>query len=179
MVCPASASRRRTSARRRDLPVLVCDTSPLQYLHQLGLLEALNALAERTIIPPAVVTELEQGRALGLSVPEVSALDWVSVRSPLSERAVPLVASLGPGETEVLMLGLECPGTVLVLDDSLARKYAAALGLRLTGTLGLLLDCKRAGLVSAVAPLLDQLEALGFRLATDTRAVVLGMADKG
>lgn len=36
-----------------------CNTSPLQYLHQLGLLPVLRTLAERIVVPPAVVQELE------------------------------------------------------------------------------------------------------------------------
>jgi predicted nucleic acid-binding protein len=50
------------------------------------------------------------------------------------------------------------------------------MGIRLTGTLGVLLDAKRSGLVSAVAPLLDQLQNLRFRLAPNTRDAVLKLA---
>lgn len=88
----------------------------------------------------------------------------------------PLVTDLGPGETQVLMLALESSDTFVVLDDALARQLAEALGLRLTGTLGLLLDAKRAGLLPAVGPLLDRLQALRFRLAPHTRAAVLRLA---
>jgi predicted nucleic acid-binding protein len=41
--------------------------------------------------------------------------------------------------------------------SALARQVAETLGLCLTGTLGLLLDAKRAGLVPKVSPVLDQL----------------------
>ena len=74
------------------------------------------------------------------------------------------------------MLGLEIPDSVLVLDDGLARRVAESLGLRLTGTLGLLLDAKGAGLIPEVASLLDQLQALRFRIAPHTRRAVLDLA---
>ena len=74
------------------------------------------------------------------------------------------------------MLALESLDAIVVLDDALAGQLAEALGLRLTGTLGLLLDAKRAGLVSAIAPLLDHLQALRFRVAPHTRAAVLELA---
>jgi predicted nucleic acid-binding protein len=89
---------------------------------------------------------------------------------------LPLATDLGPGETQVLMLALEVPEAVAVLDDALARQVAEALNLKLTGTLGLLIDAKRAGLVSAVGPLLDQLQALRFHLAMHTRIAVLKLA---
>jgi predicted nucleic acid-binding protein len=158
------------------LPDLICDTSPLQYLHQPNLLRILPALAEQVIVPPAVAKELEAGHWLGVGLPDVTALDWIALRQPTSEAALPLVTDLGPGETEVLMLALESPEAVAVLDDALARRMAETLGLRLTGTLGLLLDAKRAGLVEVVAPLLDELQALRFRLAPHTRAAVLRLA---
>jgi predicted nucleic acid-binding protein len=94
----------------------------------------------------------------------------------VSEPAVPLVTDLGPGETEVLMLAFELPEAVVVLDDALARNVAETLGFHLKGTLGLLLDAKRLGLIPAVRPLIDQLHALRFRVSPNTRAVVLKLA---
>jgi len=117
------------------LPDIVCNTSPIQYLHQLGVLHILPALAEYVIVPPAVAEELTVGRALGVNLPDLTALDWVVVRRPASELALPLVTDIGPGETQVLMLALESREAIVVLDDALARQMAEALGLRLTGTL--------------------------------------------
>ena len=153
-----------------------CNTSPLQYLHQLGLLPVLRRLAGRVIVPPAVVQELAAGRAQGLNVPDVASLDWIEVRLPSSVAATPLVTDLGAGETQVLALALESAAALVLLDDRLARRVAASLGLTVEGTLGLLLDAKRAGLVDAVAPLVDQLQSLGFRLDPRTRAAVLRQA---
>ena len=76
----------------------------------------------------------------------------------------------------MLALALETGDSVCVLDDALARRVASALQLRVTGTLGVLIDAKRAGLLSAIRPQLDQLHSLGFRLAAHTRATVLKMA---
>ena len=161
------------------MPDVICDTSSIQYLYQLGLLHVLPALAEEVIVPPAVVEELAAGRALGVSLPDLTALEWVVIRRPTSEPALPLVTDMGPGETEVLVLALESRDAVAVLDDALARQVAETLGLRLTGTLGLLLDAKPVGLVQVVCPLLDQLEALRFRLAPHARAAVLKLAEEG
>ncbi|HEX9923576.1 MAG TPA: hypothetical protein VGD99_13040, partial [Anaerolineae bacterium] len=54
------------SSERRVLPEVICDTSPIQYLHQLQLLHILPALAEVVTIPPAVITEITTGRDLGV-----------------------------------------------------------------------------------------------------------------
>ena len=155
------------------MPELICDTSALQYLHQLGLLHILKVLGEQVTVPPAVGAELAEGRARGIDVPKLSELEWLSMRSPARTVSLPQARDLGAGETEVLALALESPDAVVVLDDRLARNVADELGLRLTGTLGLLIDAKNKGLVSVVGPLLDRLQSLRFRLSPATRAAVL------
>jgi predicted nucleic acid-binding protein len=158
------------------LPEVICNTSPLQYLHQFGLLHLLPMLAGRVTVPPAVVQEPAAGRDLGLDLPDPARLDWIVVRSPTSQAALPLATDLGPGESQTLALALETPDSVVVLDDALARQVADALHVRFIGTLGLLLQGKRAGHLSSIAPLLDQLQALRFRLAPGTRTAVLRLA---
>jgi len=158
------------------LPEVICNTSPMQYLHQLGMLHLLHAVAGRVTVPPAVVDELAAGQQRGMDLPDPTTLDWVTVSRPHSASAERLVTDLGRGESEVLLLALEHPDAVVVLDDAVARRVAAGLGIRLTGTLGLLLDAKRAGLIPAVGPLLDKLQGLRFRLAPTTRHAVLTLA---
>jgi predicted nucleic acid-binding protein len=158
------------------LPEVICNTSPLQYLHQLDLLELLPKLVGRVTIPSAVVAELDAGRKCGVNLPDLSRLDWVDVCHPTSEQVLPLVVDLGLGETEVLALALEHRGAIVILDDCLARQVALTLHIPLTGTLGVLLSAKRASLIPAVAPCLDQLQNFRFRLAPATRNAVLKLA---
>ena len=133
-------------------------------------------LTGRIIVPEAVVAELAAGQAAGCDVPDVRGLRWVAVRQPVSASALPLAADLGPGESAVLALALESPEAVVILDDGAGRRAAELLGLRLTGTLGLLLDARRRGLIAKVSPLLDDLDRLRFRVSPTTRAAVLKLA---
>ena len=158
------------------MPEIICNTSPLQYLHQLERLHVLPALAGSVLVPPAVAEELSIGRAHGIDLPDPATLEWVRIRRPASASVLRLVTDLGRGEAEVLALALECSEPIVILDDAHARRVAEAHHIPLTGTLGLPLDAKRAGLLDAIAPALDQLEALRFRLAAETRATVLKLA---
>jgi uncharacterized protein len=158
------------------LPEIISNTSPLQYLYQLGLLDALPKLVTTITVPPAVQDELTAGRKLGLNLPDLQSLDWITVRRPSSSAALPMVMDLGAGEREVLALALETADSICVLDDALARQVAGVLQLRFTGTLGILIDAKRTALIPAIRPQLDQLHSLGFRLAAHTRAAVLKIA---
>lgn len=157
------------------MPEVVSDTSPLQYLHQAGLLDLLPRLYDRVLVPEAVALEIEEGLARGVALPEVRALDWITVVEPPAPELLPLVTDLGPGERSALAVALEHRSTV-ILDDALARRHAALLGIRLTGTLGILIRAKREGHLPAVLPVLERLEALGFRLGEDTRSSALELA---
>jgi predicted nucleic acid-binding protein len=150
----------------------------LQYLHQLELLHILPALATTLSIPPGVVDELEAGLKLGINLPDPANIAWITIQESASNVALPLVNDLGRGEAEVLMLALEKPAAIAVLDDALARWVAKTLQLKFTGTLGLLLDAKQANLIPTVRPYMDQLHDLRFRLAAQTRSAVLKLADE-
>jgi predicted nucleic acid-binding protein len=115
------------------------------------MLHVFQALAGHIIIPPAVVQELAVGRARGVSLPDPTVLEWITIRPPASTAVLPLVMDLGPGETEVLALALESTNAIVILDDALARQMATTLAIRFRGSLGLLLDAKQAGLISAIA----------------------------
>jgi uncharacterized protein len=158
------------------LPEIICNTSPLQYLHQLGLLRLLPDLASRIVVPSAVVREMSAGRAQGVDLPVLEELEWITIRTPQSATVIPMVVDLGAGETEVLALALESGNAKVLLDDALARRVATMLALPIRGTLGLLLDAKKARLVTAVEPLLDRLKLLGFRLSHHTQRSVLELA---
>jgi uncharacterized protein len=71
---------------------------------------------------------------------------------------------------------MELTDAMVLLDDALARQIAVTLGIRHRGTLGVLLDAKRAGLVPTIAPLLDQLHDLRFHLGSHTRTAILELA---
>lgn len=159
------------------MPKVICNTSPLQYLHQIGQLSILPATCRidyrsaccssrtgcryrKRIRPtPARESQMDQDTSTHKCHSSVS-----NNRSRIRE------------ESQVLMLALEMPESVALLDDALARRVATTKGIPIKGTLGLLLDAKRAGHLSAVKPSLDRLQELGFRLAQQTRDAVLKLA---
>ena len=129
-----------------------------------------------TLIPPAVVAELERGKAMGVDLPDVRALPWLKIQAPEGLDKVPPVADLGAGEKEVLALGMQFPSALVILDERLGRLHAEALKLTFTGTLGILLRAKVEGRIPRIESLLAHLDRLGFRLSAKTRAAVLRQA---
>lgn len=66
----------------------------------------------------------------------------------------------------------------LLLDDRAAVVYARAPGLRVIGTLGLLVLAKRRGLIDCVAPLISLLQAGGHYLGANAVQVALHAANE-
>ena len=150
-------------------PAVVSNASPLIAFEQIGHLELLERLFSFVLVPFAVAQEI---------TPTVSFRTWMEERAlaqPIGPRI--LRASLGLGESEAISLALEINAQFVILDDRAARRLAAALGLSVIGTLGVLLASKRRGFLPAIIPLLDALMNLDFRIAPDLYTRVL--ADAG
>ena len=147
--------------------ITIVNTSPLFYLHRLGLLELLNELYGHITVPAAVEMELKQGKTQGEDVPQLENYTWVEIRSVSTPKYLQLIADLGPGESEVLALATNHPSALVILDDKLARRIAEMQGFRLTGTAGVLLRAKQKGLVPALKPVIERLLDLDFRLKPD------------
>lgn len=157
---------------------VIVNTSPLQYLHQMRLLDLLPRLFGRISVAQSVVEELAAGHHQDLDLPNIAELSGIDIRQPRSPAGVLLAWDLGAGESATLSLALESPGSWVVLDDRLARQAAVNLDLPLLGTLGILLRAKRAGHLATVTPALAQLTSLGFRVSSTTAAQVLRLAQE-
>ena len=96
--------------------ITIVNTSPLFYLHRLGLLELLNELYGHITVPAAVEMELKQGQTQGEDVPQLENYTWVEIRSVSMPKYLQLIADLGPGESEVLALAMNHPSSLVILE---------------------------------------------------------------
>jgi predicted nucleic acid-binding protein len=151
--------------------VVVSNSSPLIALDHLGRLDLLGVLFGTVLVPPAVAQEVQPRTLLP------SAVQLRIPAQPAGPRI--LQASLGAGESEALALAVELEADLVLLDDKAARRLAAAIGLPVSGTLGILLEAKRSGLVAAVRPLIDALRPLPFHISGSLYEAVLRKAGEG
>ena len=159
--------------------VVISNTSPLQYLHQLGHLELLPHFYQQIQIPPAVILELSAGRELGVILPDPATIDWLYETVPTGDVTLSLATTLGAGERAAFSLALEASDAMVLMDDGRARRVGQRLGIRMTGTVGVLVRATREGIISQLSPVLDQLAVLGFRLSDKARAIALGHVGEG
>ncbi len=141
------------------------NTSPLIFLTKGGVLELLQIIAQEIVVPTAVATEIQAYGKTDVTAVAILQTNWLVV---LETPPVPTVIQswdLGAGESAVLTWGYFHPGTEVILDDLAARRCAAALGIPVRGTLGLVLNAKQKGIIPAARPILEKLLLSGMYLS--------------
>jgi predicted nucleic acid-binding protein len=157
------------------LPV-ISDTSPLIWLAKVGKLALLKALFDEVIIPEEVYLEaVEKGlqggftdaQAIKIGVNEgwikLSKLNFKdqSMLQKISEHAF----EIHIGEAQAIVLAREMK-LLLLIDDSAGRAFAEAWGLKVRGTIHVVISALRKGLINvteAKETVLTMI-AKGFRL---------------
>jgi predicted nucleic acid-binding protein len=110
---------------------------------------------------------------------------WIHREGALFVRSLdnipPLIQAwdLGNGETEVISWAYVHCEFEAILDDRAAGNCASSLGIRVRGTLGVILLAKKEGVLSHVKPLIISLMEQGFRIAPELLRTVYRMADEG
>lgn len=159
--------------------IVVSDSSSLIALSAAAHLDLLRRLYDEVVVPEAVWKESTMAHRPGAAA--IRQADWIRI-VPVANRAMiaRLPRKVGPGESEAIVLAMELDADVLLIDERRARKAALELGLPVTGILGVLLESKKRGLISAVKPVLDHLEAaVAFRLKRALYESVLREAGEG
>ncbi|HKQ50483.1 MAG TPA: DUF3368 domain-containing protein [Phycisphaerae bacterium] len=143
--------------------IVVSDTGPLNYLVILGHFETLPRLYGEVVIPQAVAEELSRA-----SSPEAvqvlirSRPSWLKIEKP--PRRDPVLADLGDGEQEAIMLAQSLNADLLLCDDKDAREAALRRSVRVTGTIGVLKEAANKGLLD-LADALSRLRRTNFRIS--------------
>jgi predicted nucleic acid-binding protein len=159
------------------LPEVVSNSGPLIALAEIGRFLLLKQLFGRLLIPFAVYREVVVDGIGQPGAEETAEADWIKTVEVRDRLAVDLLRDeLGPGQSEAIVLATELSANYLLLDDWKARRKARHLGLQVSGTLGVLLMAKTAGLVKEVKPLLDQLRKTDFRMSSKVYQDVLAKA---
>lgn len=146
--------------------IVVADTSPLNYLVLIGHVEVLPYFYQRILVPPSVWEELQDA-----NTPEMVRA-WMAQhpawleRHPLNSPPDSSLNFLDRGEREAIALALECGADRLIADETLAREEAKRRNVSVIGTLGILRNAARAGLL-ALPEALSKLQQTNFYVAPE------------
>jgi predicted nucleic acid-binding protein len=147
------------------MPEAISNASPLIQLSKIEKLPLLAQLHWRVMIPNAVYREVVLA---GKERPGAEAVagaveeGWILRTAAREDQVLQLLREqIDEGESEAIRLAMDNPSSVVLLDDVAARSVAIRLGLRVTGTVGLLLRAKQDGLIPLIQPLIEQLRVDG------------------
>ena len=134
--------------------VIISDTSCLVILSKIDKLYILHKLYGSISVTPEVANEYGKGLP-----------DWVVTQKVTNQEIQQLInSSLDLGESSSIALALEMERPLLILDDLKARNFAKSLNLPYTGTLGIILNAKKNGIIESVKDLLNQIQKTDFRI---------------
>ena len=147
------------------LPV-VSNSTPLIHLAKIGRLELLREFFREVLIPEAVYRECVIEGGDSEDAQAIKNAEWIRVERITDERLKrSLMIELDEGESETIVLALEKNAELVLMDDYDGREVARALGLRVAGTIGVLLKAKFAGKIASLRDELEKLKATGFWLS--------------
>jgi predicted nucleic acid-binding protein len=154
--------------------ILVADASALIALSACDKLALLDALFGEVVVPEAVYREV----AVAGKPESVRLQSYLQgkVRSVNMQNFVYLDAFADAGETAAMLLYKEIAADYLLVDDKRGRKVAQINQIKTIGSLGVLLQAKRVGLIPAVAPLLSQIARSPIFLTKELLKTVLELA---
>jgi hypothetical protein len=146
--------------------IVISDTSPFIALLNINKIEILHTLYGKIIIPNRVREELFRNKFNQKAILELIGKEYLQVFE-LTDRILyhSLIQYLDSGESEAIALAVELNADLLLIDEKKGRLEAEKQGLKVIGTLGILIDAKRKDLISNLTDTIEELKSkIGFRL---------------
>jgi predicted nucleic acid-binding protein len=132
--------------------VIITDTSCFSLLRKLDALNILNDLFAGVITTPEIAAEFKFPLPTWVKIIEVE------------------------NKASAIALAAEINYNYLILDDADARRFAEKIGLRVIGTIGLLVIAKNEGLIPLLKPYFDKIQQTNFRISSSLLERVLSAA---
>ena len=155
------------------MPRVIVNSTPLIVLSNVNHLDILQKLYNDIYIPQAVYNEVTAKNDSACQQIKNN-LNWIhicKIKDQTKKRMYQ--AKLHDGEVEVMILAQENQNNdTVIIDDNAAKKTAKFLGLKVTGTLGLLLKAKKSNIIPNVFTVMNQLIQNGFYISQEVYDLV-------
>ena len=144
--------------------IVVSNSTPLIALSRINKFGLLREYFGEIHIPKEVFDEVVTRGGNLSGAEEAASAEWIKVGNVGNKIAVEsLSITLDKGEAEAIVLARE-KDALLIIDDGDGRRTAESLGLKITGTMGILLLAHEDGKLD-LKTAIDDLMAAGFRLS--------------
>ena len=145
--------------------IVVSNSSCLIGLSRIKKLNLLKELFGKVFIPQEVYNDLViKGRGrTGAKEVEKESGKWIEVRDAKEV----LLTELDPGEAETIVLAREIDADLMIIDEEKGASVATVSGLKVIGTVGILILANKVGRLDNLKYALDQLRKNRFRLSDE------------
>ena len=153
----------------------VINASPIILLAKAEVIQFLPLLCNELVVPAGVVDEVHNVRISD------AGRAWLEGAGKGFVRPSPLIHAVmakwrgGTGEAEVISWAVVDPRFTAILDDHRARTLATRNGVRVLGSLRIIVIAKQRGVISLAKPALEKLRGAGAYVTDDLidRAIAL------
>ncbi len=122
--------------------IVVSDTTPLISLLKIDHIDLLEKLFGQVLIPQAVFDELTADQRFKQEAEQIRQRRFIivkAVRNPESANILKRATGLDRGESEAIILTDELSADVLLMDEAKGRAVSFQMGLKVMGTIGVLM----------------------------------------
>ncbi|MBQ8013875.1 MAG: DUF3368 domain-containing protein [Treponema sp.] len=149
---------------------VISDTTPIISLIKINRLDLLQKLFGEILIPEAVYRELTTNILFKNEADIVKTSDFLKTSPVQNRKALEVLqaaSGLDDGESEAIILADEVNSDALIIDERKGRKVAQKLGLKITGTVGVLLQAHAENMITSdeIKEYLEQLKNSNIRLS--------------
>jgi len=153
---------------------IVINTGPIIALvAALGDLSVLKHLYKDVLVPLEVCSEILQGGSSSFAVKEFNDATWLSKQSAPQIISPFLSQTLDIGEASVVQLALQKNISVVCIDEAVGRRVARLNGLKLTGSIGILIRAKKEGFPIVMEDAIQRMKSHGIWLSEGVIAFAL------
>ncbi|MDO9139548.1 MAG: DUF3368 domain-containing protein [Methylobacter sp.] len=145
--------------------IVFSNTTPIIALSSIQQLDLLPELFGHLHLVNEVVDECEVGGAI--AVPSLRGLNWLTIVESTPVSRPSLLLELDKGEKHTLDMAQKYQADWVLIDEKIGRNMAEYLGLRVTGTLGILLKAKQQGLIPSFLECVTAMQNHGIYYHTD------------
>ena len=155
--------------------IVVSDTTPLISLMKVSLLNVLCDLFGEILIPASVYNELTSNENFSFEAAEIQNSAFIKVVTIENQKIVEVLqkaSGLDLGESEAIAYADNVKADFLLMDEVRGRRVARSMGLKIMGTVGVLLAAYNDGILSKkdVEDALDGLKRANRRIGDDVIA---------
>lgn len=140
--------------------IVFSNTTPIIALSSIQSLHLLPKLFSEIHLVQEVIEECAAGGSI--AVPNLLELDWIKPVQSTPVQHTSVLLELDKGEKHTLDMACKYRADWVIIDERIGRNMAEYIGLKVTGTLGVLLKAKQQGLIPSFSNSVKAMQAQGI-----------------